>query len=104
VKLEKVSQAVTASVTSLSTLGQTREWTCKKNSSTSELEEKEPEVGVFSYLGPFHIDFSECALTGVGGEACTGAGEAAGVILISGQAHLVEDILTSEGALAAIRH
>jgi hypothetical protein len=101
VKLEKFSQAATASVASLSTLGQTKEWTCAKNASSGELEEKEPEVGVFSYLGPFHITFSECKITGAGGEACTGTGEAGGVILVLGEWHLVEDILTSEGALGA---
>ncbi len=101
VKLEKFSQAATASVTNLSTLGQTKEWTCKRNASFAELEEKEPEVGAFSYLGPFHITFSECSITGAGGEACTGTGEAAGVILVLGEAHLVEDVLTSEGALGA---
>ena len=102
VTAEKFSQASTASVTSLSTLGQTREMECKKNATTAtELKEKEPEVGVFSYAGPFHIEFAECKSTGAGGEACTGAGENAGVILVLGEAHLVEDILTSEGALGA---
>jgi hypothetical protein len=101
IKLQKFEQAATASVTSLSTLGQTKEVTCAKNASSGELEEKEPEVGVFSYLGPFHITFSECKITGAGGEACTGTGEAGGVILVLGESHLVEDILTSEGALGA---
>ena len=102
VTAENFSQAATASVTALSTLGQTKEVECKKNATTaSELKEKEPEVGVFSYAGPFHIEFAECKITGAGGEACTGTGENAGVILVLGEAHLVEDILTSEGALGA---
>jgi hypothetical protein len=49
-----------------------------------------------SVLGPFHITFSACkGLSGL--VTCTGTGDATGVILSLGTAHLVYDSLTTLG-------
>jgi hypothetical protein len=58
---------------------------CKSDTSEGSFSAIDPE------LGPFHVDFKEC--TSAGG-ACTGLGEAAGIILVLGTAHLVVDTLT----------
>lgn len=44
-------------------------------------------------LGPFTIDFEECKEPGTGFK-CTGLGEATGVILVTGEAHLAVDTET----------
>jgi hypothetical protein len=46
-------------------------------------------------LGPFTIDFKTCKDPATGVQ-CTGLGEAAGVILVSGEAHLVVDTESPE--------
>jgi hypothetical protein len=42
-------------------------------------------------LGPFEIDFKTCK-DALSGSVCTGLGEASGIILVSGEAHLVVDV------------
>jgi hypothetical protein len=54
-----------------------------------------------SVLGPFHITFSTCkGLSGL--VTCTGTGDASGVILSLGTAHLVYDSLTTLGVAALL--
>ena len=83
--------------TSLSVVGSEKQIKCSKNEGTSILKKEAPE----GYLGAAKVTFSGCKLTGAGGEACTGEGDAAGSILLAGEAHLVEDQLSGEGTLAA---
>jgi len=50
----------------------------------------ESSLAAGAKLGPFHIDFKECKEPSTGAK-CTGLGEATGVILVLGEAHLVVD-------------
>ncbi|HEY2142010.1 MAG TPA: hypothetical protein VGG98_08120 [Solirubrobacteraceae bacterium] len=67
--------------------------TCKKDTSEGEFEAKKP-------LGLFHITFKEC--TGPFNATCTGLGEASGVILVLGTAHLVFDKLGAKLSEAGV--
>jgi hypothetical protein len=64
---------------------------CAKDKSEGTFEANKP-------LGKFHIDFEGCKASKAG-VACTGLGEASGVILTLGTAHLVFDKLGAGAAL-----
>jgi hypothetical protein len=66
--------------------------TCESAPATGTEEPGKP-------LGLFHIEFKGCVSAGV---ACTGLGEAAGVILTLGTWHLVFDKVTSTELLTAV--
>jgi hypothetical protein len=63
---------------------------CTKDKSEGSFEKEKP-------LGPFHIDFEGCKAASI--STCTGLGEASGVILTLGTAHLVFDKLGTGEAL-----
>jgi hypothetical protein len=70
--------------------------TCKASKAKGQFEAK-------SVLGPFEIDFEKCSGKRFGVTApCTGAGEAKEVILVTGEAHLVNDVLTPEKGVAVL--
>ena len=99
-----VSATAPAEVKILPALTETEKWTGESglgtlevlNSSTTIVCLKDKSEGTFEVnkpLGKFHIDFEDCK---AGTILCTGLGEANGVILTLGTAHLVWDKLGAE--------
>jgi hypothetical protein len=72
-----------------------RKFQCQGWTAEGELIESITAKG---FLGPFHLTLKECTFTtGVGNVGCTGAGDASGMILVLGEAHLIYDTLSPLG-------